>query len=42
MQIQFDEKHGMHCVTTGPIGQEEELIRSPNVMLIPPKIPKLR
>ena len=41
-KIQFDEKHGMHCVTTGPIGQEEELIRSPNKMLIPPKIPKLR
>ena len=31
-------KKGLHSVTTGPISIEEEIIRSPNNMLMPPKI----
>jgi hypothetical protein len=41
-EIKYDKTKGMHGVTTGEIAEEEEIIRSPSNMLIPPSIPKQR
>ena len=40
--LKYDKSKGMHCVAKGRILSEEEIIRSPSKMLLPPSIPKQR
>ena len=40
--LKYDKSKGMHCVAKGRILSEEEIIRTPSKLLLPPSIPKQR